>query len=509
MCLNNDSVGLGKTIEILGMFAKLWLDRMNYDTSPLRNHHYGPCRPILLLVPPNLINQWMRAILDWLPKAHIQVYYPTKKTSQWSHRRVKWLGKDEEAFALKWDDMVFENMEGNEQVFIISSQKIWAARHGPLTLREWRQSVNRFGQDVAGQKMLHEKRKILEDEDDEWPGNLSGRFSYIVADVTHYLCNGMMTQIGVAVKWLMNTGSILAAPQDWPTKFIGASATLFPSGPKGLIVYFELTEQDDLWSDEHLDGISEDPGMEVNKTKNVYDMDGGNESIRRLRMSSHAVQKFIVEEKVPTVQGDRIQKLLTRCVVKRGPAAKVPFGTGRAIAEEMPSLVHKLVSVKFTDKEHEIHRPIHNDALDKLAKKKKVFNGREEREVIFDARIFRKLNILATSTKLELLRSSSFKIIAKWRREADLGNFTLYDLAIHVYNDAKAGGRDTISCPPRDLQKLALWWTDGSPKARLMSWLLAEIVVKKQVKMVIFAGGPLRQLFWYLVRIVIAKEDAS
>jgi hypothetical protein len=189
-------------------------------------------------------------------------------------------------------------------------------------------------------------------------------------------------------------------------------------------------------------------------------------------------------------KADISRSFFEMCAVKRGHVSKV---NGQSISSKLPAKLHQTYKLKLTDDEYLLHRRQHNDLIGRIMRF--VGGKRGKRRVIFDSRLFRRLGLLTTATKLCHIPNSLLDSIATYQVAADNGSFTLLDLAKMIH----AAAHGSLEEPPEDTYGLLYWFVDGSPKLRVFLLLLAEVVVKSLEKLIGYCGGPSQQLFWFLV----------
>jgi hypothetical protein len=108
----------------------------------------------------------------------------------------------------------------------------------------------------------------------------------------------------------------------------------------------------------------------------------------------------------------------------------------------------------------------------------------------------RSLAHLSTCTKLIYLPEHALRNIDIYRKDK---NFDLRALAGLICSAANSI-RVVLNPPGSRFLSFLSGFAEGSPKVRFMSWLLAEIAVKKWERMVIYSLGSWQQFFWHLVR---------
>ena len=114
--LNAEEVGLGKTVEILGLL----LHRSNQRKAAIvRGENVTKASPTLVILPQNLIQQWRDEIFDFTDRFTVCLYYgpPRKSTNE----QTVYIPKSETKGRLTRSHRFFSGAEENSDVIILTS----------------------------------------------------------------------------------------------------------------------------------------------------------------------------------------------------------------------------------------------------------------------------------------------------------------------------------------------------------------------------------------------------
>lgn len=358
-----DSIGLGKTLEVLAAIQALWNDCA--DTPPLiRNKEKGEPKPILVIVP-NSVVQWREDLHDHLPQARLIIYDPQYDESQYQSSDLKGMTVYPKNRMLTKKDPIFNRGESNCRVFVVTTPRVISSFHGPQALERHRRATGAFPANEEGSRNLNAAFSEL---DENWEYALNGYFSYIVAADAYFRKSGLKVDIGVAVCWLR-------IKSETPSPIVFMNTALFLNELGELAGYMQLIENEkDTWRDSELRRLN------ITKETNPYTLNDDNIAAH-LRLASFTVEEFICKSKDPVSQRCYVETISKKGVVKRGHDARIPFHDGQMISSQLPIKMHRVVHLKSTPQEYRTHMVFHNDALQSLPECR---NDHAGREVIFD-----------------------------------------------------------------------------------------------------------------------------
>jgi hypothetical protein len=236
--------------------------------------------------------------------------------------------------------------------------------------------------------------------------------------------------------------------------------------------------------------------LHIDTDTNVFELDSADPDIQALRMTPHAIEKFICGRNITVAnKGRNIEMLYEQCVIKRGLVSQIPFDNGRVISSRLPPRKTVTYILQMTDEEYDRHMPLHNAQMSNLGH----YHVGAAR-VIFRAEYLRRLCHLAFATKLDYLPRSVLNELKKYRDNPKFDLRALANLICkHANAEVKEGSPMELDEPGPSLDELLAWFADGSPKLRFLSYYAAELIVKKKEKAVFFVGSPWPQLLTVLV----------
>ncbi|KAM5480548.1 hypothetical protein McanMca71_002413 [Microsporum canis] len=280
-----DGVGLGKTWEAIGFFlAQIRRDETLGKDAPKP-------RPILIIVPPNLIAQWIEELYKVCANINIYYYYGDKRSSvaDKAQRISKILDKKHP---------IFDGTKQRRRCIVVTSYQSFSSRHGPTSLGRWRRKE-------LGLKLV-EIQKLSKTSDKRWPENLCDLFGTVVLDEAHLVKN-RETQTASVVLWLE------------PKFYLLLTATPISNRIEDFLGYAPLIFNDSgAWSLEGLEKLG------AQKATNPFELANDHPAIV-LRYTELAIKKYIYGEDVyPTVAGYRLGKNFEGCLIKRSFASCIP-----------------------------------------------------------------------------------------------------------------------------------------------------------------------------------------
>ena len=186
--LNAEEVGLGKTVEIIGLL----LFRSNERKSAIaRGELVSKALPTLIVLPQNLVKQWQDEIFQFTDRFTVVVYYgPSRKSAD---EKVVHIPKSESNGKLTRSHRLFQGSEENSDVIVLTSYATYTTRHGPKV--QWNWLVERCrDQNIEGSKKptRRQAERLLQDEgidyqsiDERCPHQLHGLFDRVILDEGH------------------------------------------------------------------------------------------------------------------------------------------------------------------------------------------------------------------------------------------------------------------------------------------------------------------------------------
>ncbi|KAF7928188.1 hypothetical protein EAE99_004946 [Botrytis elliptica] len=229
-CLLADATGLGKTIEIIGFWIWIQIQRCqavtlyeeeleDYNTEKLRYESWStlsssgnpypepdlplppppPAKPLLLIVLPELIEQWAAEIDENYPDFQVLIYHGDERTSWFTN--YKRVVSNSTKGKLTRNHPIFNGDEENSRVIVITSVVTMRSRHGPTALKNYRMHHLGYTRQEADDE--------INVSDPDWKYNLAGLFDHIAVDEAHILKNSD-TMAHRTISWLEAKFTIMA-----------------------------------------------------------------------------------------------------------------------------------------------------------------------------------------------------------------------------------------------------------------------------------------------------------
>jgi hypothetical protein len=414
-------------------------------------------KPLLLIIPPELIPQWAAEIRRFSDKFRPVVYYGDKRASTNSAiRKVDGL--------LTKSSPYFNGDAKNARVVIITSLPTLVARHGPPILRGYRINKQGWSANDATQAMYV--------PDADWVHDLSGVFDIVTIDEAHQIKNPD-TAAHATVAWLQASFHVLA------------TASVLPNGIGDFEGYMHFVDMNrNLWQDENLWRWG------VDKSVNPYELDDEHPAAV-LRMTTQAVKSFITGDDANRDNaGFYLQKVWQKCLVRRTYASKDPMDmtSGKAIGEALPRVQTRRIICRFTKAEQDMYDRFSEVPIRKLAHF--LDNGR----LVWNRKHARQLILNSTWLGFHWIGDAVHAgTIKEWKASPAI--LFLWIQLLHKKHEEMLPGGADFALPERDdiPQQLAVL-CQGSPKLRHILRILAELVVLMRRKVVIWCGLPANQL---------------
>ncbi|KAL8881663.1 MAG: hypothetical protein Q9198_001176 [Flavoplaca austrocitrina] len=357
-----DDMGLGKTITIGAFLAR----QQELRQDRLKNGEDVPkAQPTLVVVPANLVDQWIKDLDFVMPDVPIFLYYGHKKNRKYGGNVCVMDTNLTKRHAL------FNGDEKNSRAIILTSSATLARRHGPNAQYRWRTVNEKWKPKVAQEKMN-------DLDSDSFPYALNGMFAIVVVDEAHVAKN-IETATHQTILWL--DASFI----------IPATATPVINHVRDYTGLINLIQKRGQWHPANLQrlGVSK----HVDPYADSYDDDdeeGLNKEIRDLRCTTVAYHRLVAECPKPALAGHRLEKAYAMSMLRRTYMSRVPFSTGTQIGDIIPPTVTTTLETAFELHEQEMYDPLAQQLRSRLAKK--LENGK----IVWNAKNFRQLVLLGT-----------------------------------------------------------------------------------------------------------------
>jgi SNF2 family DNA or RNA helicase len=439
-----------------------------------------PPRATLIIMPAYLIEQWVDSITRFSDDFRVLVYHGSAKGSNVHKAQLQ-------ADTLCRADLL-NGHEDWARTLIVTSYQTMTARHGRKSIK---QSIKVLLQtqrpDLTSVERNKEAERMLQDADSTsplplLPQNLRQCFERVILDEAHEVRN-QETQNSWTIQNLRAQNNILLTA----TPFINTVEDI-----AGLVKILR-PDEDELWRKENLKKLgvilTDDTGQEQETIDpdcfNPWTLDDPSEPGYDLRWTSISLRHHIFSQKSTLAEkGAVMRPIFKEFILKRGYPSKVD---GKRIGDELPPVQNITVYLKFTQLEQDYYQPIFEKYL------KKLFRKRGE-SIVYDTNSFRLLTLLTSWLGFERLASTyKVKMLKDFGRRGGNAMTILADL---LSAEKKAGIPPTeqTSMPhPNDIQGILAVFARGSPKLRYLLLTIAELVILKAEKMLIFVGLPAQQ----------------
>lgn len=417
-----------------------------------------PAKPKMLIVLPELIEQWAAEINMASQDFTTYIYHGDERQAKSGHHR-KIQGK------LTRTHDIFNGAERNARVVVITSVITLRARHGPSALKLHRTS--RLGHSsVAAQAML-------EVNDPNWEYNLEGLFEYVTIDEAHVVKNAD-TMSHKTVTWLK------------PHFLLMATATVLSNRIEDFGGYMKLMEpEEDLWTNENLNKWG------VEYSVNPYILPD-NHPATVLRFTSRAVERWITGDKKDLkTTGVYLEKIWSKVMIRRTYASPNPQFPHLKIASNIAAFHSRRISCMFDEQEWLQYEDFAAEA------NKKLITVLDNGNVIWNRKWSRRLILLSSWLGFhyveELFRSESTPV---WKSLDQ----PLYVLIKKLHTAMDNGVNPLFEMPDKDdiVGQVAVICR-GSPKLRSLLKMVAELVIVHDKKIIIWCALPATQVFIYII----------
>ena len=331
-------------------------------------------QPILILLPPVILSQWIAEINAVVPgQFKIYLYYGDRRTN----REAAVPGMEVIDGLLTKRHPIFDGQEQNARVIVISTYSTFAERNGPKAQKAWRRNKRHFSAKMAD--------KMEGDLDVMWEGNLSRCFRIVACDECHIL-KDIKAKSSIAVQWLNADKHLLI------------SATSIPNGAEDFRTYMKLIESrdaDSWWSQNSL------TSMGIDENDNPYELPDDHPA-SKLILTYKAANEYIFRSSVSGVaKGLWLGRILRRVLLRRTNTSTIPFKNGRRIGDSLPALKSVMIKCSHNPREAVFHRNMEDELTGKL-----IVSGTEsgtKGKAKYSLSIHRKLQLLAMSLNLPTL----------------------------------------------------------------------------------------------------------
>jgi hypothetical protein len=419
-------------------------------------------KPTLLIVPPNLVNQWIKAIQGFTADIIIKVYHGARNRSFEGLEYIDRLTQDHPLFCSTREESVARTV-------IISTYLTLTCRHGPTALRNYR--IRRTMQETpdlkkSDAKKLVEKLWPFDTPDRSWECDLCDRFERVILDEGHEIRNES-TRSWITIRWLNCTYKIIvtATPTlNSISDFVGLMGMLEPN--------------DDIWNSDNLRDLGVTNLDEFDPWKLSEE-----DPAHILRFTARGLRDYVFDAKLTKEEiGLRMRHVFKKCLLKRSYGAKVD---GKVIGDDLPPAQCITIEVNLNKQEREQYDTEYRSGVQRLFRMSK---GR----IIYDTSVYRRLCLVTSWLGFKWLLHYKVKELKEFHKTKGDARRILCDMRAEQVRN----GEIPLEVPPEnDIQRLLQAHAEGSPKLRYLLLIIAELVVLKKEKLIIWVMLP-AQMTW-------------
>lgn len=416
-----------------------------------------PARPMLLIVPAEVITQWEDDVSRFNPKIKCMIYYGPKS-------QAKKGGDTHVGEILTRKSHYFNGEERNATTLIITSPETFRMRHGPGALKHHRISQLGWSPEAADAS--------LNIPDKGWDRDLSGLFDLVTIDEAHAI-KSPSTGINTAIQWLESPFTVMV------------TATVLPNDITDCEGYIQLVEGGrDLWNPANLQK------WEVSEDVNPFELPDDHPAAV-LRLSLQAVKNWITGPKADTLKRSfYLQKIWKKCLVRRTYVSKDPACPENIIGASLPKLYTRNIICRFNRDEQAEYDALSARPLQRLA------HFLPDGKVCWNRRYARQLMLLSTATWYHWVNPYMTAETVKDWMQSDNCLWSIVK-AIHTFKTEATGDAGFILPEKQETTKLLALLFQGSPKLRQVLQVIGSLVVLSQQKIAVWCGLPANQvLLW-------------
>ncbi|KAH7062035.1 hypothetical protein B0J12DRAFT_724161 [Macrophomina phaseolina] len=214
------------------------------------------------------------------------------------------------------------------------------------------------------------------------------------------------------------------------------------------------------------DYVDEHPVSILRLTKESYI-----EHVAKLRASNHE-------------RGRRAREVFKSCMLRRTYNSCID---GTRISDDMPVVQHNIIECRLSDEEFPRYKEIFRECMSKLHRKRKD-------DVVLDTNVYRQLLLVGTWLNCEHILDYKVNKLREFRK----ANRSAYDILKDVQSKQKSRRFPphlTLQLPePNDKEGILKAFCRGSPKLRALAELIADLVLMRKEKVVVWCTLPAQQL---------------
>ena len=431
----------------------------NHTPQTLEPVVLPPAKPILVILLPDLIEQWADETKKFCPRFNPIIYHGDKRAKKASiHSRIEGI--------LSRDDDIFNGNEENGNIIVLTSMATLVRRHGPNALTSYRTSEKGYSKDAAS--------NIKYNLDDDWRHSLANCFDIVIIDEAHVIKNPE-TLAHTTVTWLNAHFTLLA------------TASILPNSIHDFDEYIKLIENNDnLWDPLNLEA------MGVDRDVNPYTLPDEHPAIC-LRMTAHAVANFITDRAKPKYKdkaGYFISKIWARCMVRRTYQSPDPRYPHLKVGDSIAPLFSRRIAAAFSKDEADWYASVSYNSERHLVTKL------DDGTITWNRKHARQLVLNSTWIGFAYIGNDVHAdSVQYWKQHKHL----LYSWVglLQTRMNEKEFPPSWDMPAKNDVLSLLSIVCRGAPKLRVTLRLISEIVILGNRKLTIWCALPASQLLIY------------
>lgn len=424
-------------------------------------------RPILIIVPPHLIDQWVDEIASITDSFTVMLYYGDARRQGADFIRDKLTKKHP----------IFKGGIDSAKTIVITSYQTLEARHGPQAVKAW----------CAAKKQPYDQTNPRMPAG--FPGDLSGLFEIAVFDEAHMLRNPL-SGLSLACTWLHAGFRLLL------------TATPFYNDVKDFLGYKNLLLR---------------PNSQANTTMGsarvhqITDAVAGSDDEKILCSRQFLTKHILNKDNDTHIVSYRLRKILARLMIRRTQGSALPIGSVRKIGADIPPAFKKLITPAFDPEEFTAYRAyeaVHRRNIfivDKENTKRAHWHMGRLRKLIMGSSWLGFINIEASLSSAHVVSSLGAVRRHEWvgcvRPKLESKTMVEKSSVKGFYNRIKEGAHTKVSMTDGSANKIELdtggleWLLRGAPKMRAMLPILRDQVFLKKEKAIVWAYFPGEQVY--------------
>lgn len=450
----------------------------------------GKAKPTLIIVPPNLIEQWQTDIKGYYTPLDILIYHGDFRATQGRRNRI--------GSKLTRDSGLFNGDERNASTVVLTSYQTFAGRHGPSGLKSHR---------VAS---LHWSKQRADDNwatfDREWEGDLAGCFGDLVLDEAH-LAKSAHGEFFLTALWLEAecTGLLSATPlwndlRDW-------------QGPCQLL-------EDPIVRRAYVYG---DEGLQFTRGEDPFELPLDHAAVRAgvhltwPAFEAHVINYVAVDDadssgndeakqERKTRQGQRISRVWSEQLVRRTYASELPTVDGpRVIGEDLPDCWRQVVDLLNYEDCQRLYEEVSAKWLQNLMKRV-TRHGSDVGRLVMNARNLRNLVVLSFCPLLNYSNLS--------QRNKDIATLCKRDpckTLFTIIKNARDRNPSVVPVLPEQGDRMGLLATlfAYSPRLLALGARAADQTIKRGEKIITWVLYPIEQMLVATTLRVMGVETSA